>query len=275
MTTAQKIIKYLAIAFAIFLIITIISTILTATVALSGILGLKKAIENSNNAEIVTTSFENTEIHTLNIDIAATNLTIKQGEILKIETDNSNIDCKQSNEELKINEKDYKWFSYNNVEKELILYIPEDLEFARVKINAGAGKINLDELNTQKLIFELGAGECEIQNLNVSKECKIEGGAGKVTISSGVINDLDFDMGIGEANITAHLTGESEINAGIGELNIELQGEKDSYKIKADKGIGAIKIDGNPISNGEVYGDGENEIDIDGGIGSINIYCKQ
>ena len=106
MTTAQKIIKYLAIAFAIFLIITIISAILTATVALSGILGLKKAIENSNNAEMVTTTFENAEIHTLNIDIAATNLMIKQGEILKIETDNSNIDCKQSNKELKIKEKD-------------------------------------------------------------------------------------------------------------------------------------------------------------------------
>ena len=235
MTTAQKIIKYLAIAFAIFLIITIISAILTATVALSGILGLKKAIENSNNAEMVTTTFENAEIHTLNIDIAATNLMIKQGEILKIETDNSNIDCKQSNKELKIKEKDYKWFSYNNVEKELILYVPEDLEFEKVKINVGVGK---------------------------------------VTISSRTINDLDFDMGVGEANITADLTGESEINAGVGELNIKLQGEKDSYKIKADKGIGAIKIDGKQISNGEIYGDGENEIDIDGGIGSINIYYK-
>ncbi|MBQ2836377.1 MAG: DUF4097 family beta strand repeat protein [Clostridia bacterium] len=231
MTTAQKIIKYLAIAFAIFLIITIISTILTAIVALSGILGIRRAVQNSNT-EMVTTSFESAEIHTLNIDIAATNLTIKQGEILKIETDNSNIDCKQNNEELKINEKDYKWFSYNNVEKQLILYIPEDLEFEKVKINVGVGK---------------------------------------VTISSGTINDLDFDMGIGEANITANLVGKNEINAGVGELNIKLQGEKDSYKVKADKGIGSIKIDGKEISNGEVYGDGENQIDIDGGIGSINI----
>lgn len=232
MTTAQKIIKYLAIAFAIFLIITIISTILSVTVALSGILGLKNAIENSNNAEMITTTFENAEVHTLNIDITATNLTIKQGEILKIETDNSNINYKQSNQELQIKEKDYKWFSYNNVEKELILYIPEDLEFEKVRINVGVGK---------------------------------------VTISSGTINDLDFDMGIGEANISANLVGKNEINAGVGELNIKLQGAKDSYKIKADKGIGAIKIDGKETTNGEVYGDGENQIDIDGGIGSINI----
>lgn len=274
MTTAQKIIKYLAIAFAIFLIITIISTILTVTVALSGILGLKNTIESSDNTEIVTTTFENAEIHTLNIDIAATNLTIKQGENLKIETDNSNINCKQSNQELQIKEKNHKVFSFNHVEKELILYIPEDLEFEKVKIIAGAGKINLDELKAQKLMFELGAGECEIQNLNVSKECEIEGGAGKVTISNGTINDLDFDMGIGEANITANLVGKNEINAGVGELNIKLQGEKEAYKIKVDKGIGSIKIDRKEISSGEVYGDGENQIDIDGGIGSINIYYK-
>jgi len=234
MTTAQKIIKYLAVAFAIFLIMTIISAILSVILALSGILGLKTAVQNSST-ELIATTFENAEIDTLNIDIAFTNLTIKQGEILKIETDNSNIDCKQKNQELHLEEKDYKWFSYNNVEKELILYIPEDLEFEKVKINAGAGK---------------------------------------VTILSGKINDLDFDMGVGEANITADLLGKSEINAGVGELNINLQGEKESYKIKADKGIGSIKIDGKEVSNGEVYGDGENYIEIDGGIGSINIYYK-
>jgi len=234
MTTAQKIIKYLAVAFAIFLIMTIISAILSVILALSGILGLKTAVQNSST-ELIATTFENAEIDTLNIDIAFTNLTIKQGEILKIETDNSNIDCKQKNQELHLEEKDYKWFSYNNVEKELILYIPEDLEFEKVKINAGAGK---------------------------------------VTILSGKINDLDFDMGVGEANITADLLGKSEINAGVGELNINLQGEKESYKIKADKRIGSIKIDGKEVANGEVYGDGKNYIEIDGGIGSINIYYK-
>ena len=42
MTLAQKIIKYLALAFAIFLIVTIISGILGGLYALSGVLGLKK-----------------------------------------------------------------------------------------------------------------------------------------------------------------------------------------------------------------------------------------
>jgi len=53
MTTVQKIIKYLAIAFAIFLIVTIISTVLGVLFGLSAILGLKKDIEENLNTEMI------------------------------------------------------------------------------------------------------------------------------------------------------------------------------------------------------------------------------
>ncbi len=41
--------------------------------------------------------------------------------------------------------------------------------------------------------------------------------------------------------------------------------------MKVDKGIGTIKIDGREIANQVIYGDGQNYIEVDGGIGSINI----
>ena len=270
MTTAQKVIKYLAIAFAIFLIVTIISTITATLFAVSGILGLKKDIEENINAEMTTTNFENSDITTLDIEIGFTNLTIKTAETLKVETDNNNIQFKQEKQSLEIKEKNKKWFS-NYEEKQLILYLPEDLEFDKVKIVTGAGKIDIETFNTESLAFELGAGETEIEKLNVSKECEIDGGAGKLSILDGIINDLDLDMGVGEVNLASNLTGKNEINAGVGKLNINLQGEKESYKIQADKGIGSIKIDGKEISNGETFGDGENYIEVDGGIGNIDI----
>lgn len=270
MTSIQKVIKYLAIAFAIFLIVSIISTITAAIFALSGILGLKQDIEQSMNSEMVATDLGNNDIRTLDIEIAFTNLTIKTGETLKIETDNNNINYRQDNQKLEIKEKNKNWF-VNYVEKELILYLPEDIEFEKVKIATGAGKIDIETLKTEKLLFELGAGETEIQDLNVSKECEIDGGAGKLSILNGAINDLDLDMGVGEVNLTSNITGKNEINAGVGSLNIDLQGEKDSYKIQADKGLGSIKIDGKEISDGEVFGNGENYIEVDGGVGNIKI----
>ena len=269
MTTTQKIIKYIATAFAIFLIITIISGILSGLYALSGVLKLKKDDEIIKG-EMSTIDLKNDNITTLDIDVAFTNLVIKKGDYLRAETNNSNINCKQNNKNLQIEEKDYSMFLNNN-KGDLIVYIPENIEFEKVKINAGAGKIEIQDINTKNLYLELGAGETKIEKLNVINNCKIESGAGRVSILSGNINDLNLDMGVGEFNVTSVITGDSKINAGIGNLELNMQANRENYKIKADKGLGSIKIDEKEVLDGAVYGDGENTIKIDGGIGTIKI----
>lgn len=271
MTSAQKVIKYLAIAFAIFLIITIISGILSAFYGMAWILGLRDENENvQKDNEMTIINFEDSNIVELDIDVAYSNLALKTGEVFRVETNNTNIISKQSNQCLYVKENSHNWFS-NYDDNELIIYIPEGIVFDRVKINTGAGKISIENLSTESLSFKLGAGETEIESLNVSKKCNINGGAGKFSILSGEINDLDLDMGVGETNLSMILTGRSEIDAGVGKLDIHLQQNKEYYKIKVDKGIGSIRIDGKEISDNEIYGNGENYIDIDGGIGNISI----
>ena len=101
MTQTQKIIKYIAIAFAIFLIVTIISAILSGIYGLSNALGLR----NDNKLVINGTTIlgiEDDNIIALDIDVAYTNLIIKKGDTLKAETNNSNITCKQNNQNLQI-----------------------------------------------------------------------------------------------------------------------------------------------------------------------------
>ena len=257
MTTAQKVIKYLALAFAAFLIVSIISGILSALYALSGVLGLQKEDEIIKD-EMSKINFENSEVATLDIDVAFTNLIIKKGDLLLAET----------------NENQHSLFSKNDT-GDLVIYIPEDLEFKKVKINSGAGKIQIENINAEKLYLELGAGETIIEKLNVTDDCKIESGAGKVSILSGNINELNLDMGVGKFEVTSALTGNSKINAGIGNLELNIQGNKENYTIKANKGIGSIKIDGKEVSNDITYGNGENNIKIDGGIGEIKIDFKE
>ena len=273
MTLAQKVIKYLALAFACFLIVSIISGILSALYVLSGVLGLQKEDETIKG-EMSMIDFENSDIATLDIDVAFTNLIIKKGDLLLAETNNKNINCKQNNQNLQIKEKQHSLFSSNN-KGDLVVYIPENLKFEKVKINAGAGKIQIENINTENLYLELGTGETTIEKLNVTKDCKIESGAGKVSILSGNINDMDLDMGIGEFNVTSAITGDSKINAGIGSLVLNIQGSKENYTIKADKGLGSIKIDGKETVDNVRYGDGQNTIKIDGGIGKIEINFKE
>ena len=269
MTLTQKIIKYLALAFAIFLIVTIISGILGGLYTLSRVLGLEKEDETIKG-EMSMIDFENSDVATIDIDVAFTNLIIKKGDLLLAETNNKNINCKQNNQNLQIKEKQHSWFSGNN-KGDLVVYIPENLKFEKVKINAGAGKIQIENINTENLYLELGAGETTIEKLNITKDCKIESGAGKVSILSGNINDLNLDIGVGEFNVTSSITGDSKINAGIGSLVLNIQGSKENYTIKADKGLGSIRIDGKETVDDVRYGSGINTIKIDGGIGSIKI----
>lgn len=270
MTTLQKIIKYLAIAFAIFLIINIMSAILFGLYSITWITGLSSKEETSYR-EMVVTEFEHKDVEILNIEIPLSNVVIKNGNDFKVESNNNNIICKQTNNKIiSIEEENFSWFIKNNG-GEIVIYIPEDLTFDKVKISAGAGKINIDKINTNELSFEIGAGDTRIEELNVTDKADIEGGAGKVIISSGTINNLDLDMGIGKAEISAKLTGNTDIDAGVGELDIKIKDKKENYKIKTSKGIGKITIDGESISNDTLYGYGENYIKIDGGIGSIKV----
>ena len=269
MTSAQKIIKYLALCLATFLMFLIISSLLGVFYSVSKILDVQKDNEVTMD-KMSTVNFKTDDISSLDINLLFTNLIIKQGDVLHVETNNEKVHFDEENNSLKIKEDSRSWLSQNN-KGNLILYLPENSQFKTVKIQAGAGKIQIENLVTDFLSLELGAGETSIQRLNVSENCKIESGAGKVSLLDGRIKNLDLDLGVGKFELTSSLLGSNKINAGIGSLELNLLGNKKDYLIKADKGIGTIHIDEAVVSDDSTIGTGENTIKIDGGIGNIDV----
>ena len=165
MTTAQKIIKYFALAFAVFLIVTIISAILTGGYSILKAFELIHTNDKQITEELKVISNQIKEVETLKIELACTNLEIKTGENFRVETNNSKITFEEQNGSVKIKEKTKNWFS-NNGASDLIIYIPENMiALDETKIETGAGKINIEKLNTQGLYLELGAGDVHIENL--------------------------------------------------------------------------------------------------------------
>lgn len=67
------------------------------------------------------------------------------------------------------------------------------------------------------------------------------------------------------------LLGDSEFEFGVGESNITLIGNKEEYKVDIEKGIGSITIDGSVVTGTSSIGNGSNCIDIEGGVGAINL----
>ena len=276
MTTAQKIIKYCAVAFAIFLIITVISIVSSAGYGLLNAIGIINFNRYSLLENMVTISDDAEEFLSLNLDIKSSNLQIKTGDKFEVKTNNSNIKYSNENGSIKIKEdKVANWFFGKMDIGELIIYIPENMkQIDEVKINIGAGTVFIEQLNTKNLYLDLGAGNVEIDKLTVSEELKINGGAGNININSGEIENVDLDLGVGNTKIKSDITGNSNINTGVGELNLYLSLDADNYKINVSKGLGKITFNDDKILDDTIIGNGENYIKISGGVGNINIETK-
>lgn len=263
MTTFQKAVKYLAMAFAIFLTVSIIGGILSMFGLFGGFFGGDAVTDD------IKTYTVSSDIKSLEVKINAADFTIKQGDSFSVESNLKYLTVEDKNGVLTI--RDTKKFIRTYTGAVLTLYIPADTVFDKANITTGAGRLTVDNLSADTMNFELGAGEVAIDTLVAASDIDINGGAGKITISGGALHNLDLDMGAGQLNLTSALTGESDFDLGVGESNITVIGNKNDYKLDIERGLGNITVDGTSVSNIKGQGNGNNDIEISGGIGAINL----
>lgn len=268
MNRIQKIIKLIAICLAIIIIANIFSTLFYG-------LSLITDIDlNKENKDKITFKETYEEIERIEVDAVSSNIIIRIGDSFKVETQNikNNFSSNKKRKTLEI-EESTGLFNKNKGNGKIIIEIPEEIELEELKIDTGAGKFEITDITAKEFEMNHGAGLLNITNSNF-KESDIDGGAGEINILSSTLNNLELDAGIGKINLEAEITGNSKIECGVGEININLLGEKNNYSISTEKGIGTIKINGENQSNSTIYGIGNNKLELEGGIGNINVNFK-
>lgn len=263
MNTVQKVIKGFAIGLGVFIIIAIVGiifSIITLITNVDFLLGKETDFEETY-----------TDINVIDIESSYANIYIKRGFEFKVEAKSvtSKFSSKEKNGTLKITEK-RNWLLFWKDSGDITIYIPNEIDLGELKIESGAGQIEIEEISAKKLDINQGAGTLYI-NDSTFYDTEIDGGAGEIKITDSVLEDLELDAGVGKVEIEAELIGNSKLDCGVGEINLTLLGDESSYKIKADKGIGNIKIDGNDYNKDATYGNGTNKIEVEGGIGEINV----
>lgn len=265
MSQTQRIIKYIAVAFAWALIFSIFSTLAVGMIGISYIFSDE---EISENLEIVETSGNMTN---LDISVSSVHILFQEGDTFKIETNNKGLKVQENNDKLEIEEKGLNIFKNKKVSN-LVITIPTDFVFDKIYLESGAGKVIIEDLSVKDLSLDLGAGKVEIDSLTVLSELDVDGGAGNILIKDSKINNLDLDMGVGEIEITSKLTGDSKIDAGVGKIKCRLIGTEDDYRIRLEKGVGNVTIQEEKATGGTIkYGNGNSYLEIDGGVGNIDI----
>ncbi len=266
MTETQKIIKYFALAFALFLIVAIVGGILTSLSFVAVVLP-----DNDTTSVSELKEYSISDVSKLDIDVAAADFEIKTGESFKLTSNHEYLKIDEVSNTLVIEEKKHKW-KYGDKNYKVVLTVPVDYQFDEVSINAGASKMNISLLCTDELDFEFGAGEINLDGVTVYKDTDIKGGAGELDINYCTFNNLNMEIGVGESDFTATVIGESSIECGVGECNINLVKDINcDYTLSIEKGIGDVEVDGRPVENGAVIGSGNNKIDINCAIGEVNI----
>lgn len=271
MTTTQKIIKSLAIAFALFLVISIFSIIFgLSREIISSINNDKK--ESELLEEYTTISNNVNNIESFKIDISNDDIEIKEGEKFEVKTNDPNVKFYHENSKVKIKaDKTFSWHISNSSRGTIVIYLPNEFKISELDLNLGAGKIDIDKIFVETLLMDLGAGTMTAKEINVYEKATINGGAGNINIYSGTINNLNLKLGAGNASIQSDLTGSNTLTTGVGKLNLGLSRSKDNYKFDISKGLGNIILNDFNVSEDTLIGDGETKIKISGAVGNIII----
>lgn len=266
MTTLQKVIKYLAMAFAVALTVSVVGGIVGAVNVFSGVFGESAVDEAFKTYEV------SGDIHSLEVEINAADFTIKQADHTQVESNLKHLSVTEEAGVLRIRET--KTFGADSSGAVLTVCLPPFIELKEINIVTGAGRLTADRLTADRISLVLGAGEATIGTLIAATDIDIDGGAGKITVSGGALHNLDLDMGVGQLVLTAALTGETTLDLGIGRSDITVIGKPEAYRLDVEKGIGSIRVDGVEVSNVKQQGSTGNTIALNGGIGQIDLKFK-
>lgn len=281
MNTNHTWIKYLAIAFGLVLALGIISSIVNGGVALLrgfGFIDNRPPITEQNSH-----SFKQDfsgKLESVLIKFDAGSITLQSGDTFQVEGTNipASLTATLDNSKLVIEDQENTNILPNLIGKDkapnLVVTIPRDTHLKKMELEIGAGRGELLEIITDELILKQGAGEIVVDQLQADSG-KLNGGAGAVHFTDVQLNDFAIKGGVGLIDIQGLVTGDLEIDCGVGQTSLDINASVNDYFITADQGIGPITINGQNLSEtGTGSKSAPHHIDIDGGVGPVNLTFK-
>lgn len=275
MNELQKVIKYIAMAFAAFLAFTIISGIVTAIIAVTGIFSISSSKSTSTKVD---GSYNYSNVQSIDIDHSLGKLIIKTSDSDEVIVETTNVTDEfkiklKDNGELYIqDEKEFFSVFGNNIGKnrKIVIYLPEDFIADKVDIDAGAGNIEIENLTARKFVLNAGFGNVDGEGI-IADSCSLESGVGNVSLSKVDFKHFDVEGGVGNIKVDGVLLGKTSVESGVGNIRLIVRGNINDYNISTEKGIGSVKVDGNGVNLINGNNNASNFMTIEGGIGNIDI----
>ncbi len=205
-------------------------------------------------------------ISSININIEAGEVIVKEGDSFKIEASNiieSKLKSEVNDNTWEIEYLQFKNFFYNllnnsfSFNSKITIYIPSDTIIDKFDIDLGAGKGLIKKLSAKDIKVNVGTGSLIINDLYSEKS--------------------SIDCGVGNVDISGRMIGYNKIDNGVGSINLNLIGNEKDYNYRYDIGIGEVKLNNIKYASDDNYinNNANNDFNIDCGVGSIEINIKE
>ena len=267
MTGFQKFIKYAAIAFGIYLSITIVLVLLGVA---RGFVGASKNDEFKDivrdreeyHTEDITRNYEN--IKSLEVNVEETELIIRNGDTFKIEGTNipDRMEIEQDGNKLKVSDEEVS-SSFSDENMVVTIYIPEDVKLDNIDLEINYVSADIQKLNTANLELDIYNNYCEIDEI-IADNMEFKNEEGNIDIYDAEIGRLLFDSESGVEDVSLDITVNAEFNLEYSYTDMNLIGKEEDYQISTRNKSGNIYIDDETItSNAETWGSGNTKINLD------------
>lgn len=271
MTGLQKFIKYAAIAFGVYLSITIVFMFLEIAREFVGSSKEHRSlIEEKNGYTVEDISKEYDNIKKLEIDLQSTELIIKNDDKLRVEGTNipEKMEIKQDGETLKI---DDEKISYNSPDDGILtIYLPENEKLDTINIEMKYKSIDAEKLNATNLDLDISSNDCKFDEL-ISDNLEIDNEYANLDIYNCETKVFRFDSESGAENIDIKVIESANIEAKYSDTNINLIGKQDDYQINNINNFGTTYISGVEIeSDNQTIGSGNAKINLN--VKNTDIY---
>lgn len=279
MTGFQKFIKYAAIAFGIYLSITIVLVLLGIA---RGFVGASRNDEfrdlvrdrEEYHTEDITRNYEN--IKRLEVNVEETELIIRNGDAFRIEGTNipDRMEIEQDGDTLKVSDEELP-SSFSDENMVVTIYIPEDVKLDNIDLEINYVSADIQKLNATNLKLDVYSNYCEIDKI-IADNMEFKNEEGNIDIYDAEIGRLLFDSESGVEDVSLDITGNAEINLEYSYTDMNLIGKQEDYQISTRNKFGNIYIDNEIItSNAETWGSGNTKINLDNVNANIFITFRE
>lgn len=132
-----------------------------------------------------------------------------------------------------------QWNSWNNVK--VTLYVPEGYHYENVKIDLGAGSMEFEELDADKVSLGVGAGQITASGLKTA-DLTTEAGAGRIELREADVGKLKLEVGMGEISVEGNISGSAEVNCAMGNVEMKLAGSQKDFNYRLVGAMGNIDL---------------------------------